>query len=131
METQAQLTIEPAEWSAGIAPLIAGAVTPETLPGIRAQVAGGRAELFAVRMGGRLVGAYVLRVDDAGGSLEGVIVAAAGLSGFDWFGAVLPAIERQFVGVDAYRIHTARPGLVKKLAGAGWVPQEFVMRKAA
>lgn len=97
---------------------------------LRVQVEADRAALFEVLAGGAVVGAYVLRTEVIAGRIEGVIVAAgADCPGVEVSTAILPIAEKQFSGVDAIRVHTARPGLLKRLAGAGYEFQEFVIRK--
>ena len=88
------------------------------------------ARLFEVVHLGRAVAYYLLRVDHVFDGPEGVIMAAAGgLQGVDLTASVLPAIEKQFVGCVAVRIHTARAGLAKKLAAQGYGAGEIVLRK--
>ena len=100
-----------------------------SLADLRGQVDAGAA-LFAVREGARLVGAFVLRVDQTAQGSEGVIVAAGGnLPGFDFTVDLLPHVEALFSGVVAIRIHTARPGMARKLAAAGYMPREMVFAK--
>lgn len=92
---------------------------------LRAQFEAGAA-LFFARCGLELVGAYLLRVDGR----EGVILAAAGDGrGVDLVGLFLPVIEQQFVGVDSIRVHTSRPGMVRRLQAAGYEPREIVLSK--
>ncbi len=88
------------------------------------------AGLFEVVADGARVGVVLLRIDVLGSGAEGVIVAAAAhVPGVDMTEAVLPAIEGMFRGVDRIRIHTARPGLAKKLNKSGYRAQEVVMVK--
>lgn len=100
----------------------------DSLPAIAAQAENG-APLFRVAADGEAIGYYLLRVDYLPEGAEGVIVAAAGRPGFDLAEMCLPYIEGQFKGCKSLRVHTARPGLVRKLAGVGWRPMEFVMKK--
>ncbi len=130
METlEKNLTIEPAEWSPAVAMWLTLALQHASLADLRGQVDAGAA-LFAVREGARLVGAFVLRVDQTAQGSEGVIVAAGGnLPGFDFTVDLLPHVEALFSGVVAIRIHTARPGMARKLAAAGYMPREMVFAK--
>lgn len=124
------LTIAPAEWSASAAMWLSLAVQHATVADLRAQVDCGAASLFEVESAGRMVGAFVLRVDQCAGRHEGVIVAAAGnLRGVDFTAAILPHVESLFSGVAVIRIHTARCGMAAKLAAAGYVPRELVFSK--
>lgn len=76
------------------------------------------------------IGACVLRIERREGGAEGVIVAASGrLAGVNLTRALLPAIERKFRGVKRIRVHTARRGLVKLLAQAGYTLREFVLHR--
>lgn len=88
------------------------------------------ARLIYVRCGGVVSGALLLRIDYLPGAVEGVIVAAGcNVPGVDLVADVLPAVERMFGGVDAIRVHTARPGLVKKLRASGYEAVEVVLKK--
>lgn len=83
---------------------------------------------IAVSQDGARIGSFVLRDEGA----EAVIVAGAGRArGVDLTRAVLPVIERECAraGYEAVRFHTARAGLVAKVAALGWDYQETVMRK--
>lgn len=128
---QEVLTIKAADWAEADAAALASAFTvPGALDAVAAQVLAGTACLFHVLDAGEVVGRYVLRVDQLGDAAEGVVVAAWG----SWQGgallpAVLPFIETQFRGIKAMRIHSARPGMIRRLAGIGYQPQEIVMRK--
>lgn len=131
METLAkvEVTIKPAPWSAESAMWLTLALQHATVADLRAQVEAGAA-LFAVESSGRMVGAFVLRLDQTAQGAEGVIVAAGGnLPGFDFTADLLPHVEDLFSGVVAIRIHTARPGMARKLAAAGYLPREVVFSK--
>lgn len=131
MAQEKALRVEPAEWSAGAARLLSMADQDAALDDLRASVESGASRLFVVRQGGAMVLAYVLRVDaNVSGGVDGVIVSAGGRADVDLTRAVLPYIETQFSGVDAIRVHTARPGLVKKLRAVGYETAEVVLRKA-
>jgi len=41
----------------------------------------------------------------------------------------LPMVERQFKGCATVRIHTDRPGMVKKLLALGYGEPEMIVRK--
>lgn len=137
METVAQkeikFTLSSGRWNAWAESELQRALPYAPVNGIREQVQAGIATLFTVRFQRRRVACYVLRVDGD----EGVIVAAAGaFNDAERAGEVsltkvlLGRIENQFKNVRAVRIHTARPGLVRRLTAAGYQPQEFVLRKA-
>lgn len=120
------LSVEAGDWGADAAELLQVSVR-FPVAWVGRQVERGEAKLFRVfDADRRLVSAYVLRVDED----EGVIVAAAGKwKGGSLLQTVLPYIERQFIGVKAIRMHTARPGLCRQLVKMGYAPQEIVMRK--
>lgn len=124
---QKVLTVEPCEWSAQVADVLARAFTHGNTHDLGRDVRDGRAALFGVRQGGELAGAwFVLRIDGD----EGVIVAAAGaVPGVDLVADVVPEIEGMFRGVRRIRIHTSRPGMVKKLARQGYGAAEVVLFK--
>lgn len=135
MEAPATLTIHPAEWCADSERLLGLAMVHATTGDLKFQVESGKALLFQVirEQAGTmpaLVGYYVLRVDETADGCEGVLVAAAGDgAGVDLTEAILPVIEKQFIGCRIIRIHTARPGLAKKLHAAGYNMGEMVLRK--
>ena len=58
-----------------------------------------------------------------------VLVASANVGGVDLTAELLPEVEAAFHGVDSIRIHTARPGLIRKLIKHGYQPTEMVMVK--
>lgn len=98
---------------------------------IRYQVESQGAELWHAKHKGQVIAAYVLRVDSTPEGNEGVIVAAGGaLAGFDLTANLLPHVERMFKGCGSVRIHTARPGMAKKLARQGYALRELVFTKA-
>ena len=134
MSHQSALTVEikPCEWSEEIAAYIQSAITVP-VEVIRAQLEKGAA-LFAVFFSGALSGAYVLRLDETVAGIEGVIVAAGGdFVGVDWIAAVLPIMEQQLIeaGASRLRIHTARPGMARRLCSFGYGAQEIVLSKGA
>jgi hypothetical protein len=103
---------------------------PKRLDDIRACVLHGGGMLFKIIAGTEMVCAVVLRVDPLPSGPEGVIVAAAGsLPGVRLFD-LITHFENRFKGVTAFRVHTARPGMVRRLLSAGYEVQETVMRKA-
>jgi len=129
-EAEKVVRLEPAEWGADAERLVPLALQHATVAEIRRQVETGAAALWHVLEGEAVRAVFVLRVDhDADGS-EGVIVAAAGACrGVDLTAALLPHVERLFLGCRAVRIHTARPGMARKLARMGYVPREVVFGK--
>lgn len=89
-------------------------------------------KLYAVRAEGALVGYVILRIIRQSGGAEGEIVAAAGrLAGADLTRDVLPALLKMFRGVRAYRVTTARAGLVRKLLRYGWRDTHRTLRMEA
>jgi hypothetical protein len=109
---------------------IATALATATLADIEFQTENG-AQLFEVQDdAGQIVAAFVLRVDLLACRTVGVVVAAGGnLPGVDLTAAIMPYIERLFIGIDAITVHTARPGLVRKLAPQGFRPVEIILEK--
>jgi hypothetical protein len=129
-QSQQALKVEPARWGDEAETVLASAVYHVSIGELKSQYKRG-AKLFKVsRENGQTVGFYLLRIDKNADGCEGVLVAAAGKDlEFDLTAAVLPVIEGQFIGCAVLRIHTARPGLAKKLAAVGYEPQEIVLRK--
>lgn len=126
---QAEVKVLPGIWSADSEAWLTFAKQHATLDDLREQVEQG-AYLFHVYCNGRMVGAFVLRIDEAASGSEGVIVAGAGrLPGFDFIVSLVPHIEKLFLNVKTIRIHTARPGLIKKLSRSGYEASEMVLRK--
>lgn len=124
MEEPKRLTVQAVAWDEGAADMLRECFTvPGSLEAIAEQVQSGAAVLFVIEESGAAVGAFVLRVD----GVEGVIAAAVG--SLPMMVAMLPEIEARFFGCAAVRVHTARPALVKILRKAGYMPQEFVMRR--
>lgn len=125
------LTIRPATaWTAQSEAWIASALATATLDDMKRQTAHG-AQLFeVVAANGAIVAAYVLRVDRLACRTVGVVVAAGGaLAGIDLTAAIMPHIEKQFFGCDAISLHTARPGLARKLARQGYRTAEIILEK--
>lgn len=128
-QSKQTLKVEPARWGHEAETVLASAVSHVGTAELKRQNDNG-AELFRVSREGKTVGYYLLRIDQNADGCEGVLVAAAGKDlEFDLTAAVLPVIEGQFMGCAVLRIHTARPGLAKKLAAVGYEPQEIVLRK--
>lgn len=126
----AQVSIAPRAWNAAAAGLLAGHETPAVLASFRADVEAGAAQLLHIEdEAGALLCAVLIRIDDDPEGPEGVIVSAAGRAGFDLTAECLGAIEARFKGVAGFRIHTKRPGLVRKLQRQGYGAAELVLRK--
>jgi len=130
METLRQkpetIAIVPAAWSAAAERWLRLAMQHASLHDLKNQVQRQEAMLFHVQGDGELVGAMVLRVEGT----EGVIVSAGGnLPGYDFTLDLLPHVEKLFINVKSVRIHTARPGLAKKLTALGYFPAEMVFVK--
>jgi hypothetical protein len=129
-DVQKALTIEPGQWNQDAERLIPRAHRADSVNDVRAQVQSGRARIFYVVNAGKVVGAFVLRVDSLCGGYEGVIVSGvADLPGVDLVGACMPAIEALFVNVQSIRYHTMRPALVRRLAREGYIATEIICRK--
>lgn len=129
MDSHAEVTLKPVSWSDKAALILAPSVPYASVEDLRGQVEAG-AVLFEVSRQGEVIGFYILRVDCTASGAEGVLVAAAARDEMDLTANLLPHIERQFEGCRAIRIHTARPGLAKKLATrAGYDAAEIVLRK--
>lgn len=125
-----QVEIRPVDWSDDAARVLARAVPFAAVADLMRQIDEAGARLFEVIAESGRVGFYLLRVDRTANGAEGVIVAAAGgLGGVDLVELILPAIEKQFIGCGVVRIHTARPGLAKKLSRVGYTSGEIVLRK--
>lgn len=128
-QNQKSLTIVPALWSKAAASALSEAVPFASSDDLKAQVKAG-ASLFAVFCDAQPVGFYLLRVDQTESGAEGVLVAASGdLAGVDLTATLVPVIEKQFTGCRSMRIHTARPGLARKLARMGYRAGEIILRK--
>lgn len=127
---EVEVTVKPSTWTADTDTWLVFAQQHATLSDLREQIGQGAA-LFHVYQAGKMVGAMILRVDQSASGAEGVVVAAAGrLPGFDFTLDLLPHVERLFHGVKSVRIHTARPGMARKLAASGYTPTEMVFSKA-
>lgn len=133
MDQEKSLTLQPAAWRDSHAALFARALicdplaTPETL---RRNVAAGVASLFDVLdAGGAVLGAVVLRVEKRDGGVVGFIDAGAGRLPFarKQFPALIQALQRQFRGVDIYRIETGRRSIIKQFARLGYKPRQVTL----
>lgn len=125
MESRETLTITAVAWSQAAAECLAAVGNASNY---RKQVEQGAA-LFEVREGAALAGYYLLRVDQTEEGPEGVLVAGVGRAGADLTANLFPIIEKQFIGCVSMRVHTARPGLIRKLSRRAYEPVEFVLRK--
>ncbi len=135
-QTVATLTLRLTRWSPTVAADMAR--LPECDPTIspdwfRAQIeAGGLKALTAESDDGEHVGTVLVRTEAGDLGKEFVIVAAAGsYEGLDLTAAILPALERlaRDEGCVTVRVHTMRPGLVRKLGRMGYATSEIVMRR--
>ncbi len=137
MDKEKSLTLQPVAWRDEHAALFARALicdplaTPETL---RRNVAAGIAALFDVLdAGGQVLGAVVLRVEKRDGGADGVIDAGAGRLPFtrEQFPALIRALEKQFQGVNFYRIETGRRSIIRQFARLGYKPRQITLQRAA
>lgn len=125
------LRIHEAPWSDEVADLLQLACVHATRNELFEQHKRG-AQVFVVRWGGDVIGAYMLRIDTTARGHEGVIVGAAGkLAGVELITLVLPVIESQFrkVGCVSVRVHTSRSGIVRQLGNRGYDLGELVLSK--
>jgi hypothetical protein len=131
------LTIAEVPWCDDAARLLAGALRGEpcfTIEDLRQAVESDPdTRLYrGVDEAGELVGFVVLRVQRFAGGAEGVLLAAGGrLAGARLYGQVLPALERMFQGVVSLCAMPCRPGALRALLRAGYLPTHVTMRKAA
>lgn len=127
------LTIEQGAWSDEAGALLARSahdplVGVETL---RALVESGESMLFEVQYAGRLVCAYVMRLNQCQNGTEAVLVAAgANMPGVRLTPVIVPAIERQFFAADRIRINASRPGMERQLQRLGYQKQATIFTKA-
>jgi len=119
-----------ASWTDRNRALVSLGLATAALPDIEYQVRNG-AQLFELHDDdGEVVAAFVLRVDRRECRNVGVVVAAGGsLPGIDLTAAIMPHIERMFVGCEAIAVHTERPGLVRKLNRQGYRTVEVILEK--
>lgn len=129
--TSHDVTIEPASWSDAAAAWLLRAVENkrDALADLESDVRTGVAQLMHVVHAGKPVAACVLRIDRYPSGAEGVIVAAGGKLAGARLLDLLPEFERRFAGVRAIRIHTARRGMVRALARAGYRYAETILEK--
>lgn len=125
------LTIQACKWTDKAAEVLAAGCPNTDIINIKAQVDHEGAELFSVSKNGEIVAFYVLRIDHLITHNEGVVVVAAGFDAeFNLTDEVLPVIEKnQFQGCKSIRLHTSRPGLIRKLTNSGYTTLEFVLSK--
>ena len=125
------IEVSPSEWCQDAEHWLTQARKDGSLSDWKEQVKNGVARLFLGRCGDEVIGAFVLRIDQRSNGPEGVIVAAAGnMPGVDLVATLLERVERLFVNCVSVRLHTARPGLVRKLSRYGYEPREFVIGRA-
>lgn len=126
-DDQEILTIEPGEWCPDVQALCERRFMSDRfdeLRRIRARVLAGAAVLFKVTDAtGVLRMVYTLAVEGR----TGIVTMAAGEGDTDLTHHVLPDIKRRFRDCDRLRIHTARPGLARKLQREGFTCDEIVL----
>ncbi|MBB5190702.1 hypothetical protein HNQ50_001424 [Silvimonas terrae] len=119
------------DWSEWHAQQLARSVGDDPLCDLalyRGMVEDGSANLYTFRDAqNNPVACYLLTVERYGSKREAVIVAAASV-GQGLTTPVLEHIKAQCVGCDSIRAHTWRPGMVKRLKEAGFMPAETVLR---
>lgn len=120
------LRVDAANWSPYAQACFERACVHASADDLRRQLQRG-AMLYDVSVDGRRIGCYLLRRDGQ----DGVVVAAAGDGGgeVDLVAAILPLIEAQLSDCHGIRVHTSRPGIVRRLAAAGFEPREIVLWK--
>ncbi|MBZ0105531.1 MAG: hypothetical protein K8H84_07850 [Sulfuricella denitrificans] len=128
------LIVKRSEWNPWSESVLVQTMDGDPLAGIeaiKADVDRGDSQLFVCFLDGAPVSAYVLRVEQKTHGLEGVIVLAAGrLPGENLISGVLPFVLEQLSFCQAVRVHTNRPGLVKRLTQEfGFHVGETVLRK--
>ena len=107
----------------------------ENFESIIKSVRSGEFQMLDVFEAGLKVGWTVYKICENEDGLEFLSVASYGksLDGNDLSRAIIPILEgmAKQLGCKSIRLHTLRPGLVKKLSeNMGWFVSEFVMRKA-
>lgn len=121
------LTIAPGDWCPDVEALCLrrfGMAQRARLVSIHNSVLMREAVLFKVTdKGGVLRMVFVLEVQGR----TGVVTMAAGEGGTDLTHHILPDIKRRFSNCDRLRIHTARPGLARKLQREGFTCDEIVL----
>lgn len=126
MEAEKVLAVMgPGEWTPFASEQMQRACLHATPEQLQAQHRAGAA-LFYVMDGEKPVGCYLLRRDGT----EGVVIGAAGDgAGVDLISAILPVIEGQLSDCASIRIHTSRPGMIRRLTHAGYEAREMVLCK--
>lgn len=122
-----EISIEPGPWSQDAEFWLGRVSQDATLDELKNQSEAGVCQVVYVRRDGRVAGAVLMRIDVTSTGAQGVMVAAAG--DLDLMPVCMPHLEKMFRGVNSIRVHTARPGLVKKLTAMGYKPTEIVLRK--
>jgi hypothetical protein len=125
------MMIRAAAWTPAHEALIALALCTASIADMREQTDNGAVLFEALDEEGALCAAFILRVDRQVDRTVGVVVACGGnLPGTDLTATLMPHMEQRFIGCDAVRIHTARPGLLRKLGGMGYATAEIIFEKA-
>ncbi len=133
--SQATLTLTVSGWTAEAEAALARICATDPTVSVawfRREVEAERLGVISVQGDGDPVGVIFWRIEAGDCGSEFVVVAAAGaLPGCDLVASVLPALEvlAAKAGCAWLRAHTARPGLVRKLAGLGFRAEEVVLRK--
>lgn len=103
------------------------------IAGLREDVICGSAVLYSVRIDAEQVGYFVGRVDILAGGNEYVLIVAAGANPrrVSLVDLILPQVEELARRKDckAIRIHSTRPGLIKKMVKRGYSAREIVFSK--
>ena len=125
-----EISIDEVQWSDEAETYLSKIDACATLDDYRQQWKEGAA-LYRVAEGDKTLGFYMTRFDSDAQGFEGVIYAGAGAADFDLTEVIVPFAEQQLKAFGCYsvRVHTARPGLVKKLAKMGYGAAELVLRK--
>ncbi len=137
MDQEKSLTLRPSAWRDEHAALFKRALICDplaTVETLRRNVAAGVAALFDVLdAGGQFLGAVILRIEERDGGRDGVIDAGAGRLPFTraQFPALILALEKQFHGVDFYRVETGRRSIIRQFARLGYKPRQWTLDKAA
>lgn len=129
---QITLTATAANWTEAAARQFAAVLSYVGVDSLRGQVESGAAQLFELYVDKSFdpCGWYVLRIDQSEEGPEGVVVAAVGhWAGVDITATMLPLVEKQFYGCVSVRVHTDRPGMVRKLLKQGYGQPEMIVRK--
>lgn len=127
---QKTLTVLPVDWCVEAAEMLERAKGCASVRDLQMQVFCGASLFKIIDDNGVTMGFYVLRLDHDAQGTEGVLVAGAGVDGFDLTANIVPIAEQQCKNCYSFRIHTARAGMAKKLARMGYSAAEMVLRKA-